>query len=132
MNRLDGEIALISGAARDRRRNRRRTVEARARVIVGDILDERAPETAREIGGGDTAATDYQRRKLETRDRRCGRAIGRARYSGQQRRSVSRRGIEQASLPIGIASLAQASARLRLARFVTGSNRRTAPDRGGD
>ena len=31
-------------------------VEAGARVIIGDILDERGRETAREIGGGDPAA----------------------------------------------------------------------------
>jgi hypothetical protein len=31
-------------------------VEAGARVIIGDILDERGRETAREIGGGDSAA----------------------------------------------------------------------------
>jgi 3alpha(or 20beta)-hydroxysteroid dehydrogenase len=71
MNRLDGEIALISGGRGIGAETARRTVEARGRVIVGDILDERAPETAHEIGGGDTAATYYQRRRLE-------RAIGAA------------------------------------------------------
>jgi NAD(P)-dependent dehydrogenase (short-subunit alcohol dehydrogenase family) len=57
MNRLDGKIALISGAARGiGAKTARLMVEAGARVIIGDILDERGRETAREIGGGDPAA----------------------------------------------------------------------------
>jgi NAD(P)-dependent dehydrogenase (short-subunit alcohol dehydrogenase family) len=57
MNSLDYKIALISGAARGiGAETARLMVEAGARVIVGDILDERARESAREIGGGDTAA----------------------------------------------------------------------------
>jgi 3(or 17)beta-hydroxysteroid dehydrogenase len=56
MNRLDGKIALISGAARGiGAETARRMVEAGARVVIGDILDERGRETAREIGGGDAA-----------------------------------------------------------------------------
>ena len=56
MNRLDGKIALISGAARGiGAETARLMVEAGARVVIGDILDERARETAREIGG-DSAA----------------------------------------------------------------------------
>jgi NAD(P)-dependent dehydrogenase (short-subunit alcohol dehydrogenase family) len=56
MNRLDGRIALISGTARGiRAETAQLMVEAGARVILGDILDERARKTAREIGGGDAA-----------------------------------------------------------------------------
>ena len=57
MNRLDGKVALISGAARGiGAETARRMVEAGARVVIGDILDERARETAREIGGPDGSA----------------------------------------------------------------------------
>src|SRR6267378_3629067 len=61
MNRLDGKIALISGAARGiGAETARLMVEAGARIIIGDILDERGRENAREIGGGDWAAIFYQ------------------------------------------------------------------------
>jgi NAD(P)-dependent dehydrogenase (short-subunit alcohol dehydrogenase family) len=57
MNRLDGKIALISGAARGiGAETARLMVEAGARVVVGDVLDERGRETARNIGGVDSAA----------------------------------------------------------------------------
>jgi 3(or 17)beta-hydroxysteroid dehydrogenase len=57
MNRLDGKIALISGAARGiGAETARMMVEAGARVIIGDILDDRGRETVREIGVGDSAA----------------------------------------------------------------------------
>src|SRR5947208_2094040 len=57
MNRLDGKIALISGAARGiGAETARLMVEAGARVIIGDILDDRGRETVRQIGGGDSAA----------------------------------------------------------------------------
>ena len=47
MNRLDGKIALISGAARGiGAETARLMVEAGARVVIGDILDERGRETA--------------------------------------------------------------------------------------
>ena len=57
MNRLDGKIAFISGAARGiGAETARLMVEAGARVAIGDVLDERGGETARTIAGSDNAA----------------------------------------------------------------------------
>jgi 3(or 17)beta-hydroxysteroid dehydrogenase len=51
MNRLDGKVALISGAARGiGAETARLMVEAGASVAIGDVLDERARETARALG----------------------------------------------------------------------------------
>src|SRR5580700_5782024 len=51
MNRLDGRVALISGAARGiGAETARLMVEAGARVVLGDVLDERGRETARTLG----------------------------------------------------------------------------------
>jgi len=59
MNRLDGKIALISGAARGIGAETARVmVEAGARVIIGDILDDRGRETVSKIGG-DSAAFQH-------------------------------------------------------------------------
>src|SRR5204862_5786265 len=50
MNRLDGKVALISGAARGiGAETARLMVEAGAEVAVGDVLDERGRETARTL-----------------------------------------------------------------------------------
>ncbi len=51
MNRLDGRVALISGAARGiGAETARLMVEAGARVAIGDILDERGRETVQSLG----------------------------------------------------------------------------------
>jgi len=52
MNRLDGKVALISGAARGiGAETARLMVEAGAWVAIGDVLDERGRETARALEG---------------------------------------------------------------------------------
>jgi len=51
MNRLDGKVALISGAARGiGGETARLMVEAGAKVVVGDVLDEKGRETVRSLG----------------------------------------------------------------------------------
>src|SRR4051812_9251421 len=56
MNRLDGKVALISGAARGiGAETARLMMEAGAKVVVGDVLDERGRETVNVLdsaGGG--------------------------------------------------------------------------------
>jgi len=60
MNRLDGKIALISGAARGiGAETARLMIEAGARVIIGDILDDRGRETVRQIGGDSAVAFQH-------------------------------------------------------------------------
>jgi NAD(P)-dependent dehydrogenase (short-subunit alcohol dehydrogenase family) len=50
MNRLDGKVALISGAARGiGAQTARRMAEAGAKVVIGDVLDDVGRETAKEI-----------------------------------------------------------------------------------
>jgi 3(or 17)beta-hydroxysteroid dehydrogenase len=50
MNRLDGKIALVSGAARGiGAETARKMAAAGAAVVIGDVLAERVRETAREI-----------------------------------------------------------------------------------
>ena len=52
MNRLDGKVALISGAARGiGAQTARLMTQAGAKVVIGDILDERGEETSAALGG---------------------------------------------------------------------------------
>ena len=61
MNRLDGKVAFISGAARGiGAATARLMVEAGAKVAIGDVLDERGRETARAIAGAADAAIYQQ------------------------------------------------------------------------
>jgi NAD(P)-dependent dehydrogenase (short-subunit alcohol dehydrogenase family) len=68
MNRLDGKVALISGAARGiGAETARLMIEAGARLAIGDVLDERGRETARVLGEAAlyvrldvTSETDWQ------------------------------------------------------------------------
>src|SRR5690242_6556356 len=60
MNRLDGKVVLISGAARGiGAETARLMVEAGAKVAIGDVLDERGRETVEALAsaGGDAIYT---------------------------------------------------------------------------
>ena len=56
MNRLDGKVALLSGAARGiGGQTARRMAEAGAKIVIGDVLEEPGKALAQEItdAGGD-------------------------------------------------------------------------------
>lgn len=56
MPRLDGKVALISGAARGQGAAEARLFVAEgARVVIGDVIDEQAEELAAELGAAATA-----------------------------------------------------------------------------
>src|SRR5258708_13109622 len=51
MNRLDGKVAFLSGAARGiGGATAKRMVEAGAKVVIGDLLDEVGRKHAKDIG----------------------------------------------------------------------------------
>jgi len=57
MNRLDGKVALISGAARGiGAETARLMIAAGAKIAIGDVLDERGRETLRTLDGSGGAA----------------------------------------------------------------------------
>ena len=58
MNRLDGKVALLSGAARGiGAETARLMAQAGASVVIGDILHERGKQTVGEITGAGGKAT---------------------------------------------------------------------------
>lgn len=57
MSRLDGKVALLSGAARGiGAETARQMAKAGAKVVVGDVLEDRARETVGEINGAGGSA----------------------------------------------------------------------------
>jgi 3(or 17)beta-hydroxysteroid dehydrogenase len=59
MNRLEGKVALISGAARGiGAETARKMASAGAAVVIGDLLADRAQEIAQQISTAVTAATN--------------------------------------------------------------------------
>ncbi len=56
MNRLDGKVALITGAARGIGAEAARLmIEAGAKVALADVLDERGQQTVRALGSAGEA-----------------------------------------------------------------------------
>ncbi len=90
VNRLDGKVALMAGAAGIGPATARLMVEAGARVAIGDVLDELGRQTAAAIGGAAlytrldvTSEADWQAAIAATT------GVRRARHPGQQCRDVS-------------------------------------------
>src|SRR5712672_367142 len=80
MNRLDGKVALISGAARGiGAETARLMIEAGAKVAIGDVLDERGRETVRmlESAGGEAIYTHLDVTRDEDWTASLSAAIGR-------------------------------------------------------
>ena len=95
MNRLDGKVALISGAARGiGAETARLMVEAGAKVAIGDVLDERGRETARALGDA-ALYVHLDVTSEEDWNAAIAAAVGavrQARHPRQQCRPVSRQG----------------------------------------
>src|ERR1700730_8893906 len=80
MNRLDGKVALISGAARGiGAETARLMVEAGAKVAIGDVLDERGRSTVRALDqtGGEAIYTHLDVTREEDWDAALAAAVGR-------------------------------------------------------
>ena len=80
MNRLDGKVALLSGAARGiGAETARLMIEAGAKVAIGDVLDERGRETVRmlESAGGEAIYTHLDVTRDEDWTASLSAAIGR-------------------------------------------------------
>src|SRR5215472_4510043 len=96
MNRLDGKVALISGAARGiGAETARLMVKAGAWVAVADVLDERGRETVRALeGAGGEALHVLSRRHsrggLDRGDRGRDRPFWRAGHSRQRTGSMAK------------------------------------------
>ena len=83
MNRLDGKVALISGAARGiGAATTRLMAEAGAKVAIADVLDERGRETAQAIAGAGEAAIYLHLDVTREEDWRAAIAATVARFGG--------------------------------------------------
>src|SRR5258707_9144497 len=104
MNRLDGKVAFISGAARGiGAATARLMVEAGAKVAIADVLDERGRETAQAIAGTGEAAVYLHLDVTREEDWRAAIDATVARFGGldilvNNARLLLRKGIEEASL----------------------------------
>ena len=104
MNRLDGKVALISGAARGiGAETARHMVQAGAKVVIGDMLDEQGRQTVQALArdGGDAIYTHLD--VTSTDDWNAAVALATSRFGGldilvNNAGVFLGRGIEEASL----------------------------------
>ena len=128
MNRLDGKVAFISGAARGiGAATARLMVEAGAKVAIGDVLDERGRETARAIAGAGDAAMYQHLDVTREEDWTAAVAATVARFGGldilvNNAGLFLGKGIEEASLDVGW-SLPRLASSMASARRINGSAR---------
>jgi 3(or 17)beta-hydroxysteroid dehydrogenase len=97
MNRLNGKVALVSGAARGiGAETARKMAAAGASVVIGDVLADRARETAKEIadaGGKALAlALDVTTEVVDGSRGYDNEGVRQARHPGEQRRHFPRQG----------------------------------------